>query len=346
MKLISFDIGIKNMAYCILTYDSSNIGVSTNIDVSSNIGVSTNIDVSSNPVSILDWTVINLLEQGTVPEYCTCILAKSLKITKKQKLENHIVEPIQCGKLAKFQKAGILYCEKHAKLNTNYFIPKKIWMPSSLKKLKMDELCKMCGEYNIQLPESSPLKKTILEKMNTFFLEKCYELIIAKKDKTSLETDLITIGRNMKMELDKIQQLNGITHVIMENQISPIAVRMKTVQGMLAQYFIMKFDTHMHIEFVSSVNKLRFLGGHDRIQLECTDTLVVNATNSKSKYKEHKLDGQYYSNKILENNEGIKSWKTALQTKKKDDLADCFLQGLWYMHHKKLISVNEKYIII
>ena len=81
-------------------------------------------------------------------------------------------------------------------------------------------------------------------------------------------------------------------------------------------------------------------------QINYLDTFNFETYISKSKYKEHKLDGQYYSNQILENNEGIKSWKTALQTKKKDDLADCFLQGLWYMHHKKLISVNEKYIII
>ena len=120
MKLISFDIGIKNMAYCILTHDSSE-------------------------THIIDWKVLNLLDQPTeTPVFCTCILAKSLKITKKQKLQNvanHTVPvPVQCGKSAKFQKGGIYYCEKHAKLNTNYFIPKKIWSPVSLKKMKNEDL--------------------------------------------------------------------------------------------------------------------------------------------------------------------------------------------------------------
>ena len=353
MKLISFDIGIKNMAYCILSHSSS-----------------------IPPVSIVDWKVLNLLEQDTQPiVLCTCILAKSLKITKKQKAQNVVVEPVNCGKLAKFQKGGIFYCEKHAKLNTNYYIPKKIWSPVSLKKLKNEELLKMCEEHKI--PQNSTaklLKKTILEKMDAFFQDKCYEPIKVVVAKTSLETDLITIGRNMKTEMDKITHLEGISHVIMENQISPIATRMKTIQGMLAQYFIMKYDRQVHIEFVSSVNKLRFLEKTEKQdkQEKSNNTLInrldansanvvimtdtpsndtlsndtpSNDTQVKSTYKEHKLDGVYYTGRILEQNEELKSWKDSLNTKKKDDLADCFLQGVWYMNHKELIRVDETYNI-
>ena len=39
---------------------------------------------------------------------------------------------------------------------------------------------------------------------------------------------------------------------------SLIATRMKTIQGMLAQYFIMR-DNNIQIEFISSTNKLSFL---------------------------------------------------------------------------------------
>jgi hypothetical protein len=392
MKLISFDIGIKNMAYCILTHDSSE-------------------------THIIDWKVLNLLDQPTeTPVFCTCILAKSLKITKKQKLlnvANHVVnEPVQCGKSAKFQKVGIFYCEKHAKLNTNYFIPKKIWSPVSLKKMKNEDLLKMCEEHKIQLTNSTTklLKKTILEKMDAFFQDKCYEPIKVILTKTSSETDLITIGRNMKTEMDKLEHLEGISHVIMENQISPIANRMKCIQGMLAQYFIMKYDRQVHIEFVSSVNKLRFLEKQNTNSIPTSlsqkqnpnnltnevistdnpinenltiDKLITdspgkfkstknsirtadlhsswsmtdkemnpstegadsNLQRFKSTYKEHKLDGVYYTGRILEQNEGLKSWKDALSTKKKDDLADCFLQGIWYMNHKDLLCINDKFSI-
>ena len=45
-----------------------------------------------------------------------------------------------------------------------------------------------------------------------------------------------------KTEFDKIDKLKDITHIIIENQISPIATRMKTIQGLLTQYFIMKYN--------------------------------------------------------------------------------------------------------
>lgn len=356
MNLMSFDIGIKNMAYCIL---------------------------SSRPAelfTIVDWKVINLLETGQdttiVPSICTCILAKSKKPKMKTKSLS-IVEPVRCKSLAKYKKCGHFYCEKHATMNSTYYIPKKAWLPVSLKKLKNDDLLKMCAEHNIELPtdQTKILKKTILEKMDAFFLEKCYEPIIAKKEKTSGETDLITIGRNIKVEMDKIQGLDLITHVIMENQISPIANRMKTIQGMLAQYFIMKFDRPIHIEFVSSVNKLKFLQNktmpstilrstllpstlleHESlpqntvISTSITNEILTNILTSstvtpsvKSTYKDHKKDAVFYSGEILGQNEGLKSWKESLLTKKKDDLADCFLQGLWYMNNKELVKVDERY---
>ena len=356
MKLMSFDIGIKNMAYCILSYNQN----------------------TTEPVTILDWTVLNLMEKEEPNVFCTCILAKSMKLTKKQKKENVVIAPIACGRKAKFQKGGIYYCETHTKSNTDYLIPKKIWSPQALKKMKMEGLLKMCQELKIPLNSENDnlgkmLKKTILEKVDAFFLERCYEPVVEIKGKTAKETDLITIGRNMKILMNQIPDLDRITHVIMENQISPIANRMKTVQGMLAQYFIMMYD-QVHIEFVSSVNKLRFLGGHSRITNEIQQentmesneyTLSLPEQNQekeqekeqdqeqsennqdiKAKYKEHKLDGVFYSRKILEKNQNITSWKTKLETKKKDDLADCFLQGIWYMHHKKMLEVDDQYSII
>jgi hypothetical protein len=44
---------------------------------------------------------------------------------------------------------------------------------------------------------------------------------------------------------------------------------------------------------------------------------------------------------MIDANESFKNWKDTLNTKKKDDLADSFLQGIWYLKHKKIILYAE-----
>ena len=133
----------------------------------------------------------------------------------------------------------------------------------------------------------------------------------------------------MKNLLNQIPNIHDIDHIIIENQISPIANRMKTIQGMLAQYFIMT-TPNAKIEFVSSSNKLK--------QFQKSQTISNN--DASSDYKQHKLDGVYFTKTILQNNYFLTNWENILETKK-DDLADCFLQGIWYLYSKKIISYME-----
>ena len=48
-------------------------------------------------------------------------------------------------------------------------------------------------------------------------------------------------------ELFKTIDLSTIDIILLENQISPIANRMKTLQGMIAQYFIINNNHGIHI---------------------------------------------------------------------------------------------------
>ena len=103
-----------------------------------------------------------------------------------------------------------------------------------------------------------------------------------------------------------------ISNVIIENQISPIANRMKTIQGMIAQYFIMR-NEDIQIDFISAGNKLK----------DCDIEL-------KSKYSDRKkLSIQVCLDNIDE------EWNSFFKShSKKDDLADSFLQGLWFINNK------------
>ena len=328
MRLISFDIGIKNMAYCILSTDSSNI-------------------------EILDWNVLNLMDSEQPKRICTCIIPPK---TKKQ-------QPKPCTKVAKFQKSGNFYCEKHAKSNTQYFMPVKQTTMASLKKLKLEELLRIGISHTlfINIENFTKLNKPkILEIVSNFYEKKNLEAIVFKKSKTASDTDLIKIGKNMKVLLNNITGIVEITHVVIENQISPIANRMKTIQGMLAQYFIMK-NSDIEIEFVSSANKLKQFEtkknnnienimkkkedkneGFENILIE-TEKSTENKTKlvtTNPNYKEHKKDGVFYCSQILEINSCFHNWKNALDTKKKDDLADSFLQGIWYLKNRHPSKIN------
>jgi hypothetical protein len=313
MKIISFDVGIKNLAYCIF-----------------------NIENPGSPITIENWNVLNLLDDKPNVVSCNC------KLVQKKKSFAHAL-PV-CGKKAKFKKNDLYYCEKHAKLS-GFFLPNKECSPASLKKMKIENLQSLGNKYGVFLPENvgtisfTPLeqisipttKKGYLEKMLAFFEKKTLEIIKPTKNKTANDTDLVCIGKNMKKLLDEIPGIEQITHVIIENQISTIATRMKTIQGMCAQYFIMKCSQNVVVEFISSINKLK----------DFKNKTVLENDSSKTAYKQHKKDGITFCKEFIENNLQFSQWKQCLETIKKDDLADSFLQGIWYLKNKNIITYAE-----
>ena len=337
MRLISFDVGIKNMAYCIFNIE---VDQPVGNDVVQPVGN----DVVQPRFSVLDWNVMNLMNESTTITYtCSCFS----KPTSKKNATN----PTPCKTRPKYTKNGKYYCEKHAK--TSEFLPySKACSPPALKKLKIDALIQTYKEcFPLHALAPSQMTKTALLKR---FEDHTLIPIPKPKEKTASETDLITIGKNMTVLLDTIPNLNEITHVIIENQISPLANRMKTIQGMLAQYFIIKGSPTITIEFVSSLNKLK----------------DFTKAGDKTDYKQHKKDSVEICSRFLDNNDNLATWKQSTQhlgdtdtsearrsgdvfsgngaavvrkfsITKRDDLADCFLQGTWYLKKQKRIMYNE-----
>jgi hypothetical protein len=272
---------------------------------------------------------------------CSC---KNIPKSKKAAATN-------CTSNAKYHKNNVYYCEKHAK-SSPFLIPKK---SLNLKKMKLEELVKL-GNSHLLFMDVENITKTlkkyeIIDKIDEFLKKQSLEPIIKKKSKTANDTDLIKIGKNMKNSLNQVLESSNISNVIIENQISPIANRMKTIQGMLAQYFIIK-DENIVIDFVSSSNKLKQfdikkIKTNENIlenTMKPTEKPVENSVEKNIKnpdYKKHKMDGVSYCSRILSVNDFLNQWITSLDTKKKDDLADCFLQGLWYLKQKNIIIYAE-----
>jgi hypothetical protein len=138
------------------------------------------------------------------------------------------------------------------------------------------------------------------------------------------KVDLVTIGRNIQHKFDEIlcDHLQTLNKIIIENQIGPIANKMKTIQGMLSQYFIMR-NNNILIDFISATNKLK-----DFIP-------TVEEKAEKMDYKQRKKLGIQTTLNIVNNDFRFKIWSDFLHKhNKKDDLSDCFLHGMWYIKHK------------
>ena len=321
MKIISFDVGIKNMAYCIFLLNEE----------------------LETPFAIVDWNVVSLLEKEQPKVFCN---ATSIVVKKGKKDVNQPKEPKLCCRIGKFKKGTNVYCDKHSKSQTEWLIPESRFSQKILKRTKMEDMIKIASELKIN--NIGKKRVEIMKSFDDFMTHKCLEPVISVKNKAAGDVDLVSIGKKMKEIFDNVlKEHNDISNVLIENQISPLANRMKTIQGMLSQYFIMQYDT-ISIEFISSSNKLKTFSNmkKDNAISESGEKESINIQSQSQKYKNHKNDGVYYSKKVIENNIWMSNNQWTLDSKKKDDLADCFLQGLWYLLKTEKITMNDTCKII
>ena len=213
-----------------------------------------------------------------------------------------------CNKKARYFKNDCYYCKMHAK-NKNFKMPPQELNIRKVKKLKIKELKILAKKYDIDIDNTfkkEQILNTILNHIDEFYFDNI------SKIKTK-DFNLVQYGRNLKKKFTKIFEKKTIDGVIIENQIGPLALRMKTLQGMIMQHFIERGIPL--IEEISATNKLKeFLG------------------NKKTTYTERKKASIKFTQDILNTNNFLTEWIDIFQKhKKKDDLADCFLQGRWYL---------------
>ena len=212
-----------------------------------------------------------------------------------------------CKKKVKYTKNGQCWCLAHSKKQPYIAVPKELTKPA-ITKTKVPGLKLLMTKYGFK-EEDCVSRQNMTNKLQEYVVDHCFE---TKMQVNAVHLNLVTVGRNIQHKLDILfgEDIKTIDTVIIENQIGPLAVKMKTVQGMLAQYFIMR-NNNIQIEFISSTNKLKGLVDNEE-ELD---------------YKGRKKAGvQWCMSKLAGS-----PWLAFFQShKKKDDLADCFLQGMWY----------------
>jgi hypothetical protein len=298
MKVLSIDVGMKNLAYCLFERNPVDAGQSKTPESMMQL------------MSIVAWDTVNL-----------CDAADTV---------NPIAPPTcssaGCKFAAKFVHAATTdtesyYCTRHAN-SSGYKMPLQpcIASPRILKKMTLDELKAFSGEYlSTSIPEKSNKSKLKLLQHIAGALSAEYLVAVSTKPKviSAASLDLITIGRNMHKRFDALPHLaSGLDVVIIENQLSTLATRMKTLQGMITQYFIMRGVPD--IQYVSATNKLKLF----------SDAVTgTGITDDKADYADRKKRSIEITRTLMP------AQQTAMfeKHKKKDDLADCFLQGVWWL---------------
>jgi hypothetical protein len=287
MKVLSIDVGIKNLAICILE---------TNTD---------GFDVKF-------WDVINLSDEKTYKCNCNIKNKKNIKV---------------CNKQAQYYKDENFYCKTHAN-SSNYKLPTS--SITKYKSLKLDSLNNLCNEYNIEVIKNN--KQSIIQQIEQY-IEK--NLLNSISNLKCNSINLIDIGKSIRDNLNKIDvfTFTNIDYVLIENQISPIANRMKCIQGMISQYFIMKNIDN--ILYISAANKLKTFIGTKKTTYNERKKLSVTITKN------------ILLENIMDNINKEKVVEMFNKHKKRDDLADSFLQAIWFLSqdNDKIMNLVNKFKI-
>ena len=254
MKILSIDVGIKNLAYCIFF-------------IPDKIKSNGNFEIDS-------WDVVNICK--TTKDHTCCFNNNT------------------CKRKPKLFRDSFYYCKIHAK-KSKYIIPSDYYNLSKIKKSKLSIIKQFCIKEQINI-EYCKRKIDYVVVMENYFKHRLLEPVVHKRADS---INLIILGRNMNTIFNTIFNKHEFDYVIIENQIGIKASRMKTLQGMIAQYFIMK--NVPYIEFISSYNKLKeFIGEKQKLT-----------------YKEKKTKGIEVMYDFFKNNCNVRKWEPLFSKHKK-----------------------------
>ena len=192
-----------------------------------------------------------------------------------------------CGKKgALLDAAGKACCKKHAPT------------ASVTTKKSLDEIKSMCAARGLSQEGD---RKTLVARLKV------------KKVRGALQVPDVELAKAVKTQYNQRFQGKEISVVLIENQ---MAARMKPLQGMLIQYWVMHGARE---EIVSPANKLKALN-------------MAGTT-----YAQRKKLSVEHTRRILAER-GLSATVFEAKKGKKDDMADSFLQGYWFWDTKMRLT--------
>jgi len=226
MKLCSWDVGIKNLAYCIISKNGDDFEVEK-------------------------WNVINIVDSDKI--ICCGLQKKNNKVCGKK-----------AKYIGSYDGAIKYYCGTHKKqfkpLDDDWeqtlFVLNKEQASCSYKLPKKGTICGKKARYKHNTDTlCNQHKKLVVNKTKKDIQVK----IIKKKRCTSIDPKKLAIL--MYNKLDQIPELLDVDEVIIENQPTLINASMKRVSSILFSYFVIRgiIDKKRisNVKFFSPSNKLK-----------------------------------------------------------------------------------------
>lgn len=300
VRILSWDVGIKNLAYCLL-------------------------EQNENKITILDWKNINLIENSTDNLKCCGHLKNGQSCKSKPLYSATNLKNKTCG-----------YCKKHSVDFDDAKILEKIdgLFQQSNNCIcnfinKKDEECgkKAKFEYN-----GNYLCAAHKKSENAKLIKKHSLVKIKKNIAKGYSTEEIQLSIVNKLdELMNIFIEHDVTEVVIENQPSYKNPRMKSISNTLFDYFLIrgKVDKKLNIK------KVCLQAPNNKLKINNDNTLeVLSRTKENKKYKMTKNLGIDYTKIAIKDQPDMLEFLDS--KKKKDDLCDSYLQGRYYLEIKRL----------
>ena len=290
MIIISWDVGIINLAFCI-------------------------IEKKDDETNILNWGTINLLNQNNYK--CHGFIDSNNKNSTCEK---------DCKFYFQDGEKKYYFCGLHKKQFSK--IERKCLI---IDKYKGDVSCQEVtskGEI-CNKKSSASIDNKIFCSYHANKVKKNYEnndlkkIIIPNASKAPIEV----IKKNLIDHLDNNKSFLDVDYVLIENQPSMKNPKMKSVAETLYSWFLIRglIDKYSYrlknILYLSPGNKIK-------IKNDDVDKEVKKIKDESKKYKFTKNIGIIYTRDILKNRPEM--LKLLDESKKKDDLCDSFLQGLYF----------------
>ena len=197
------------------------------------------------------------------------------------------------------------------------------------KKTNEDKVCGKKASFIYNDKKTQDISKHFCKVHRNRFIKDNPDLektITEIKKKKKVKKPLLALNITMIKLMNEIPELLEVDEVLIENQPSLKNPHMKSIQMMIFSYFVMKgfIENKLldNIVMLSARNKLKIYNGEP-----------IDASHIKDKYRQNKYLAIQYCGKMIVSQ--IDKYKTQYDmSKKKDDLADSFLQGVFYLNKK------------